>query len=264
MSQQTVDAPPARPSRRSVAAGMAWAVPVIAVGAAAPRAAASPCNPQAYTLDWGGSNTSYTRNNAGTSGVATIDPDGAGPVASVSMSIASQFIGTMKAGNEFGNTNNNIRVSSSSVGGTGQVGLSFHQALTNAYNVVPGRSARQEVTFSFDAPVTGLTFMVTDIDSNAGDFNDRIEFSGAFTSQIANTNTLTGAGTQPNPFAPTNANAPVNDTSSTAGNVRITYPGTITSFTMTYWNAVSSYSGVDRSQGVFLSDFAFSVIRNNC
>jgi hypothetical protein len=44
-----------RPSRRTIAAGAAWAVPVVVVGAAAPFAAASPNNPPTFELDPGAS-----------------------------------------------------------------------------------------------------------------------------------------------------------------------------------------------------------------
>ena len=40
-----------RPSRRTIATGAAWAVPVIAVGAAAPSMAASPNEPPIFELD---------------------------------------------------------------------------------------------------------------------------------------------------------------------------------------------------------------------
>ena len=41
----------ARPSRRTVAAGLAWAVPVVTLGAAAPAMAASGCPTMTYVLD---------------------------------------------------------------------------------------------------------------------------------------------------------------------------------------------------------------------
>ncbi len=264
MTQQTADAPaPARPSRRSVAAGLAWAVPVIAVGAAAPRAAASPCNPQRYVIDWSGSSgTTYTRASS-TAGLATVDPDGAGPVLPVTMAIATTFVGSMQAGSETG-SNDNLRISTGQVGATGKPGLTFHQTLTGSYGgTPPQRGARQLVTFTFSEPVVGLSFKITDIDSNRGDFDDRIELSGSFGYAIANTYRLAGAGSAASPFAPTSSNRPVG-TDSSDGNVTITYPGPITTFTMTYWNAVTSYSGVDRDQVVTFTDFIFDVLRNNC
>lgn len=263
MSLQTVDAPaPARPSRRSVAGGLAWAVPVIAVGAAAPRAAASPCNPQAYTIAWDGAGgTAYSR-TGNTSGTATTDPDGAGPVAPVTLSMSSAFTGAMTSGNESGSTNQNFRVSAAQVGGLGTPGLQFEQVLTNRFNQTPPqRAARQTVTFSFSEPVVGLTFTMTDIDALNGDFIDMVELSGTFTYAHATTRT-TGAGTQGSPFRNTQ-NGDVANTSAN-GNVTITYPGPITSFTMTYWNATTFYSGVDRNQIVTIADMAFSVIRTNC
>lgn len=42
---------PTRPSRRTVAAGLAWAVPVVTLGAAAPAMAASGCPTMTYVLD---------------------------------------------------------------------------------------------------------------------------------------------------------------------------------------------------------------------
>lgn len=263
MSLQTVDAPAkARPSRRSVAGGLAWAVPVIAVGAAAPRAAASPCNPQAYTIAWDGAGgTTYSR-TGNQSGTATADPDGAGPVAPITLSMSSTFTGTMASGNESGLTNQNFRVSAAEVGGLGTPGLQFEQTHTNARNTTPPqRNARQTVTFTFSEPVVGLTFTMTDIDTLNGDFSDRVELSGTYTYAHSTTRT-TGAGTQASPFRNTQ-NGDVANTQN-FGNVQITYPGPVTSFSMTYWNAITSYSGVDRNQIVTIADMTFSVIRTNC
>jgi hypothetical protein len=64
---------PARPSRRTVATGVAWAVPVLAVGAAAPLAAASVC-PDLTLV-----NGTYV-NGSGVVGMrATFISSGAGP-----------------------------------------------------------------------------------------------------------------------------------------------------------------------------------------
>ncbi|QIM21215.1 hypothetical protein G7075_08865 [Phycicoccus sp. HDW14] len=263
MSLQTVDAPAkARPSRRSIASGMAWAVPVIAVGAAAPRAAASPCNPQAYTIAWDGAGgTAYTR-TGNQSGTATTDPDGAGPVAPVTLSMSSAFTGAMQSGNESNTQNQNFRVSTAQVGGLNTPGLQFEQTVNNRLSQTPPqRSARQTITFTFSEPVVGLTFTMTDIDALTGDFVDMVELSGTFTYAHATTRT-TGAGTVASPFRNTQ-NGDVANTSNN-GNVTITYPGAITSFQLTYWNAVTSYSGVDRNQIVTIADMAFSVIRTNC
>ncbi|MBM6398977.1 hypothetical protein [Phycicoccus sonneratiae] len=265
MSLQTTDAPaPARPSRRAVAGGLAWAVPVIAVGAAAPRAAASPCNPQSYTIGWNGAGgTSYSR-TGNQSGTATTDPDGAGPIAPVTLSMTSTLSGRMATGNESGTTNQNFRVSSAEVGGLGVPGLQLEQTVTGTRRSEPGRDALQTVTFVFSEPVVGLTFTLTDIDALDGDFIDMVELSGAFTVTHV-TNRTTGAGTTASPLRNT-ANGDVANTSN-LGNVRITYPGAITSFTLTYWNNATFFStqnGADRNQIVSIGPMTFNVIRTNC
>ncbi len=201
--------------------------------------------------------------NSSTSGTATIDPDGAGPVTAVVLSISSAFTGSMTSGNETRNLQNqNFRVSAAQVGGLGSPGLQFEQVHTNSINSTPPqRAARQTVTFSFSEPVVGLSFTMTDIDRFDGDFIDMVELTGSYTYQHATSRT-TGTGTTASPFHNTQS-GDVNNTQN-LGNVRITYPGAVSSFTMTYWSSVTSYSGVDRNQIVTVSDMTFSVIRTNC
>ena len=79
---------PGRPTRRAVAGGLAWSVPVVAVGAAAPHAAAS-CAPFAYTLQWGGSaTTTYTRVDSFSASATVISPDAGAPPVTVSIAAA--------------------------------------------------------------------------------------------------------------------------------------------------------------------------------
>ncbi|MBM6404994.1 hypothetical protein JQN72_12150 [Phycicoccus sp. CSK15P-2] len=251
---------PARPSRRTVATGLAWAVPVVGIGAAAPKASASPCPPDSYVMSWGGSSTTYTRNSS-TSATAVTDPDGAGWMPPVTLSIASVLDGRMATGNESGSQNQNLRISSGTVGGTSSRGLQLEQTVTGTRNSVPGRSARQTVTFSFSRPVTGLSFTMTDIDAVQGDFVDMVELSGAFTYSY-NSTWLQGSGTQGDPLRPRYWG----DRSATEnlGNATITYPGTISSFTIVYWNNAPSFSNADRNQIVTFTDFSFQVIRQDC
>lgn len=254
-------ATPSRLTRRSVTRGAAWAIPTIMIGAAAPLAAASPCAPQHYVLDWGGgTGTTYTRNSA-TSGTAIVDPDGAGPIAQVVMTISAQFVGDMEATTS---APANLAVTAGQIGGTGQVGLALHQAITTPRgDTQPQRSARQVVTFSFSEPVRNLQFTLTDIDSTEDDFIDRIELSP--TATVAPVTTwVTGLGTQASALRPTNDDRSVPDTSAD-GNARVTYAGPLSSFTMTYWNATTTRArGVDPDQVVGFTDFAFDVVRNNC
>lgn len=252
---------PARPSRRAVASALAWSVPVVAVGAAAPRAAASPCPPQAYTLDWSQSTgTVYTRSSS-QSGTAVVDPDGAGPVAPVTLSISSTLTGAMSTGNESGTQNQNLRVSPTTVGGTSSRGLQLEQTVTGSRSSAPGRSARQTVTFTFSEPIRDLRFTMTDIDATQGDFIDMVELSPGFTSAYDD-RYLRGNGTQASPLRPVYwGDRP---TSSNLGNATITYAGPLTSFTIVYWNAESQFSNADRNQIVTFTNFDFQVVRNSC
>ena len=252
--------PSARPTRRAIAKGTAWAVPAIAVGAAAPQAAASPCAPQAYTVDWaGGSGTVYTRTND-TSGTATADPDGAGPIPPITVNVSSMFLGGAIVGTS-GGTVYNYRVSGGPVGGTGDAGLLFYQQvpLTNT-----GRAARQVITFSFTEAVQNLRFTITDIDSANQNYRDSVDLTGVFTPTITNPTYVTGSGTQPSPLTSNGTNLGIDSTSSN-GNVLVRYPGPLSSFTLNYWNSNTTFgTGADRQQLIYVTALRFDVVRNTC
>lgn len=260
---------PARPTRRAVARGAAWAVPVVAVGAAAPYAAASHCPPYSYVLDWGGVASTYTRTNA-TNALATTDPDGAGATPAVGVTIESTLVGGIATGQELTTTNQNLRVAGTNIGGSGRPGLQFqqHPTATNRTNpsndAVPQRTARQEVKFTFSRAVVDLRFSISDIDGTVGDFLDRVELTTGFT-YTYNATYVAGAGTLASPFRPTAAfeNFNAADTAST-NNVAIRYAGPITTFTMTYWSAATYWNDVDRDQTIFLTNMAFDVTRSTC
>lgn len=243
-------------SRRRVAAAAAWAAPTLVVGAAAPALAASPCPSVAYTLDWGVN--SYTRNSAGTQGELTSSvPAGSAPPISVTVDAA--YTGNMKSGAESGG-NRNLTIESGVVGGSYAGGLSILQSQTGAYTSYQ-RDARGTYTFSFTAngrpvAVKSLTFTITDIDSQGGDFWDAVELSGAFTVTSRGA-TVIGSATEAAPAKQSGRSNPLANSSS-SGNITVTYAGPITGFTLTYWNAQTGFSGVDRSQGIYVSDMTFT------
>lgn len=246
-----------RASRRNVVRGAAWSVPVIAVATAAPAYAASPCDPRTnQVLDWDGSNTTWSRAEDRRSGMATLDPDLAGPIPALTFGLATSYVGNMKPGNEVGFGNALTVVSNA--GGLTTSALSLVQATTSA--TPQGRNDRGSYTFTFSRPVSNLTFTITDIDSNSGDFDDVLEISPGYVelsrgSAITSDNNGPG-GTQR--YYNTSANNALNDVSSNAGNIRLRYAGPISTFTITYWNWANQFSsGVDSNQGIFLSDLTF-------
>ena len=95
--------------------------------------------------------------------------------------------------------------------------------------------------FSFTRAVSNLTFTLTDIDSTSGDFLDAVQLTPGFTwsNRAAG---LTGVGTSADPFRQTSADVNANNSSSGAGNVTITYPGPLTTFTISYANGAWNYS----------------------
>lgn len=212
-------------SRRRVAAAAAWAAPTLVVGAAAPALAASPCPSVAYTLDWG-TNT-YTR-TSGTQGKLTpSDPAGAAPPISVTVDAA--YTGNMKSGAETGE-NCNLTVEAGVVGGIYAGGLTILQSQTGTYSSYQ-RNARGTYTFSFTAngrpvAVKGLTFTITDIDSQSGDFWDAVELSGAFT-VTSRGSTVIGSATEASPAKQSGTSNPLANSSS-SGNITVTYAGPIT------------------------------------
>ncbi|CUR62238.1 exported hypothetical protein [metagenome] len=257
------------PSRRNVVRTAAWTVPVVAAAVGAPAFAAS-CGTTSYTwrLDWGNEttddafSTAYpsapTTNAQGVrAGTATITgPAGTTPM---TVSFTSTSVGTDTR------TNNNLRVDAGtypSIGGTGGTGL-----LLQHQNITSGRAnSRQEVVIAFGRPVTNLQFSVTDIDSNDqqgnnNDFYDQVELTGTrsytFTSRGGGNTYVIGAGTQNDPWHMYNDDTVANDSgaNSDRGNVNLTYPGPVSSITLTYWTSRGS-----GNQAIFLSDFTFTAM----
>lgn len=251
------------PTRRNVVRTAAWTVPVVAASIGAPAFAAS-CGMTTHTwrLDWSNDNTvdafstSYPNpTTAGgiQTGVATIT----GPVGTlpVKVTFRSQMIGSMQRDGDNLRVSNVLSPAANNVGGLNQgAGLNIsHQS-----PIPTGRANRQEVSISFDRAVTGLSFTIADIDRQTGDWNDRVELTGSRTYSGPNIN---GDGTNGTPPANTNNAWRPDDqgnqnNSSGAGNLTVTYSGTIaanTPIVMSFWNSAG-----DGNQRIFLSDFTFT------
>lgn len=250
-------------TRRRVVRGSAWAAPAIVVGAAAPRAAASPCPPVSYTIDW--SNSSFVRTSSTNASIRATSQNASAPP--ITLTVTAQYTGAMKSGTErSGDTS--LSAVPGQVGGSFTSGLRIQQTVTTPVYYTPERAARGTYTFAFTGAdgspvsVSNLAFTVTDIDSTAGDFWDVVELSGSFSSTAGSG--VTGTGTLGSPATATSSDAPVADATSSAGNLNVTYQTPTSSVTLTYWNNAQRFSGVDRSQGIYIAGMKFSAIANNC
>ena len=182
-------------TRRSLARGAAWSVPVIAVAAAVPAFAASPCvTTFSYMLDWG--------NNAKTTYVAPIGTGATkvgtasalAPTGSAAAPVGVTFTSTYVTNNSTDRrASDNLTVpSTTNIGGLGAnvQGLLVAHASTSSSR----DGFRQQVVIHFDRSVSDLTFVITDVDSRDGGWYDQIELTGTRTGTY-NTRTLTGSGT---------------------------------------------------------------------
>jgi hypothetical protein len=238
-----------RPTRRTVTRAVAWTVPVVAASAAAPAYAAS-CSALTGVsfATWSG-----RISNGGLDYVQTYTPPAGVVGSSIEMKIAASYTGSVKAGSEASNGPDLYDVYNP-VGNTGKPGLGLIQAVTRRMDrAAPGRSARGAYAFSFTKPVRNLVLTFTDIDRTAGDFLDRVELGGPWT-EVSRGSGVSGSGTQASPWT---GGAAYSDSSSGAGNVTVRFAGPLTNFTLTYWNAETSWSGVDRNQAVFVTDVSF-------
>jgi hypothetical protein len=249
-------------SRRTLMRGAAWSVPVVAVAAQAPAFAASPCDPQAYRVDWGTSGYTpppLTGAVRGSTAVAT--PTGATGGGPLSVSFSSTVVGSVVR-----SADNMTVTGDTNIGNLGAA----ERGLTLSHDApaVSGRANRQEVSISFARAVTGLSFTITDIDSSSGAWWDRVELSGTRTGTPVSRggilgNFVLGDGTVglellaafgPWRYFDTGTNVP--NTGDNRGNIAVVYPGTIAANTpilLTYWSSTAG-----GNQRIFLSDFNFT------
>lgn len=244
-----------RPTRRTIMRSAAWGVPVVSLAAAAPAFALTCVGAaQGFSLNW--TSNTYTVDktlpvHVG-KGIAT------GPVGSPSIEVtfrSSVFGTTTRAGD------NLTVLTENNIGGLGiNRGLQLRHTNFNG-----GFNNREVVQISFDRAISGLSFTMTDIDSVANGFYDRVSLDGtrSFTVTPRNTNSNYVHGNGLNVAETSDSVGPWrqrNGDSSLAldsnqGNVTVTYPGTIaknTPITLDYWS-----SNAGTNQQVFFGNFTF-------
>lgn len=248
---------------------------VVALTAAAPASAASPCQLRFnYRLNWGV--TSYTRANFRSS-YAMVSPLTVGgsqvrvdftSVSSTTANVPDQNRNLTVPVNTTTNDSNLDPVVTNLGGVAGEKGMRLHHQSSTA-----GRANRQTVTIKFSRPVRGLSFAVTDIDSLRPDnqYGDRVEVSiPAGTTRSQSLSGIRGSGIQgdawrrtsiSNNNVETDINENVGENASTA-KVTVTYSGSdISQLELVYWN----FLGGSQYHRIFLSDFTFSAVgRDGC
>lgn len=242
-----------RVSRRSAVRVVVWATPVIAVVAPAPAYAASCRTLYSGTTNWSDASYSRTSDTASSGGFTASNGVRVGVTfASVFTNYTAQVAGGV---NNLGVTN--------PVGGTGGAGVTLAQT-SNAASDAANSSSNQTVTVTFDRAVYNLSFLITDIDSNANAFSDGVAITGAsFTSTIPSGSTVSGSGTTASPFRQQAATAQADNATGTTGNIGLTFAGPVTSFKITYWNLVANPSG-NRLQAIFIANMTASVYNAGC
>lgn len=230
------------PSRRTVLRAAAWTAPAVSVAVAVPAYAA--CSPASattgsYRLDWGV--TPWTMTSAKT-GVATVASSTAGGTA-VPVTFVSSGPQSLKLAAA------NLTVpSQTNVGGLGASARALQ--LHHAAPLTAGRDAGQVVTISFGRPVSGLSFTITDIDSQGNGWWDQVSLSGRRTAQSATG--IRGAGTDASPWRQREGTSAVPATSG-AGNVRVSYTEPVTTIVLKFWTSVTG-----GTQLINLTDFTFT------
>ena len=221
---------------------------MVTVAAAAPAFAASPCTTSyEYRLDWG--TTPYTRNSDNL-GTATI----AGPAVGA-QSVNVEFRST-KNGTGARAADNLTVTPGGGIGGqpaTEKALQLFHSSPSTS-----GYANRQDLVIRFSSPVTGLAFTISDIDSlddngNDRDYWDHVALTGTYQAALAPG--VEGSGTQSLPWKMSNQNNSIAETNG-AGNVRVTYAGSVQEITVSFWNG----AGVNAKgqHAIFVNDLTFT------
>lgn len=212
-------------SRRAVATAGAWSVPAIASVVSGPLAAASDPTPcAAKVIDWGQIpvGTAVTPQDVLTA-----------PGSLVTMSLAATGATTVS---------DNLTVLAGPDGGLSGPFLNV---------ALPGYGPNsQSVTFTFSAPVRGVSFTIADIDSNVQEiFREGVSLSPESFVVTALGPELSGSGTVADPWVSTLGTS-VSPTSSD-GNVTVVFPGVIQSFTITLFDLEPNNTPNDHSIDVF-------------
>lgn len=220
--------------RRTLVSGAAWAVPAVMVAQAAPAMAASTlCTDGVYTLVWSQGGT-YTRISSTLATYTSTDLPG-----------LVVTLTTIPRGSNLGVGSPNLTLlTTSQVGALGVPGVRLQTQGGVGYD------NRCDYVISFNATVTDLSYTLTDIDQGSEEDVSAASPAGFSYSTVSGT-TVSGAGTQANPWSGTGN---VNNTDDSSGNVTVSYTGTGTSYTVSMWNATSA-----QGSSIFLANLKFSI-----
>ena len=230
------------PSRRTVLRAAAWTAPAVSVAVAVPAYAA--CSPASavtasYLLDWGV--TPWTK-TSDTTGVATVATSTAGgqPLNVTFNSTGPRSLNRSAV---------NLTVpAQSNLGGLGNGARGLR--LDHAAALTTGIDNGQSLTISFERPVSGLSFTITDIDSQDGGWWDQVSLSGQRTATRAPG--VRGAGTDASPWRQREGTSAIGATNGD-GNVRVTYTAPVSSIVLKFWTSVTG-----GTQLINLTDFSFT------
>lgn len=295
MTALTPSSPTTPLGRRALLRGAAWTVPAVTMAAAAPAYATSDqagtppnsgvtpgptCRPVYYRLDWardwtrpaGGTGTRSVLVTPGNTELDEWDP--------VNLTVSSTFFGNMQALDI--DAARNLAVTQAAVGGTGSRGLTLAQRLSSndARTTQASHTDRQVVSFTFDRDVTQLSFTITDIDGHeheaartilwwttpgVGQYHDRVHLSLPAEGRLGNR--VSGQGSDSAPWVSSIApntgsegqdNASTLATSSSRGNVAVTFSEPVRSFSLAFSNAETRQVNANGQQAIFLSNFSFT------
>lgn len=230
-----------RPSRRSVVRGAAWSVPVISVAATAPAFAASCLSTVVSTMDL----TSRIGSNGDT------------------LTITNGFNGGMTAGQW------NLRTDDTSQMPAGWMEFE-NKPRADGGSANP--SIYQDITLTFPAAVTDLTFELADIDTSGTRPNNTTFYnywdaiaihstSGATFSATTLGASLTGTGTLQNPWRQkTFALTPPDSNAAASNRLKVVFSSPVKTFKFRYWSIEgrSDYTG---TQAVWMGNMTY---KGNC
>jgi hypothetical protein len=230
------------PSRRTVLRAAAWTAPAVSVAVAVPAYAAcstAQAVTASYLLDWGVTPWSQTSSSTGVATVASLTAG----AAAVPVTFVSNGPQSLKLADA-----NLIVPAQTNVGGLGASARALQ--LHHAAALTAGRNAGQVVTINFARQVSGLSFTITDIDSQERGWWDQVSLSGARRGQRASG--VRGAGTDDSPWRQREGSSAVGATSG-AGNVRVSYTEPVSSIVLKFWTTVTG-----GTQLINLTDFSFT------
>ena len=279
-------------SRRTLAKGAAWSLPVMAVSGTAPAIAASgeQCVTTCVnkTIDWDRSSTNYTRTgtfpDASTTGKYTLPVSGVkSGASSLVLDITTRYVGNMRSGVKGEAQTNraysdNLRPMQDAVWSFGNTALEFHQQArgNTTYNLSTGSyNDRGVYTFKFSERLCYLKFTIYDIDrfdcrsgSGYNDYADRVAMNATDTWRVTNKGSLiTGTGTSTDPFRTDTVYAGLagNDA---RGSVTIEFPNGVQQFSIDYWDGLpanyNGYPNTDGDQAIYISDLSAGMLVETC